>query len=523
MQARGDGRWTTVGNLDAPERIRVDAAGLVQLDGATWSLDWWIGAEDRWHVPAREAAVRQELHGHSPVVVTRLKVPSGDAVQRVYAARDASGHQALIVEITNESKVPFAVALALRPYGLAGPGRIDTIAVDGAVVRVDGEVALQLSRSPGRLALSDAAGDSAEAVFAGQAEVVRQAEVRCRDGLAQGALLFPLAHTAALRVVLPLSDGTVDLDALPDADRVAKGWGVHTRQGARFEVPERRVREAMLASTRFLLLGPSTPREAAALDLLGFAYEAAAILLADPMALARTGEPLVALTALARHWSLTRDVTFAREAAALVAALVAALPRVESGVSASVLEEAAGLLAAAGEARGAADLRALASQVGAPDEPLTDDLTERLAEASATWTWSGPGRGHDLGAHAHLLTLVRGRLVREVPGGLVLSPGIPEGWLGQGWEVHDAPTGAGRLSYAIRWHGARPALLWDLQPHEGLGPVRLTTPTLDAGWSTEDRSGEALLAPVPVPPRPARSRGLRIPVTIEPMRRGDPT
>ena len=75
---------------------------------------------------------------------------------------------------------------------------------------------------------------------------------------------------------------------------------------------------------------------------------------------------------------------------------------------------------------------------------------------------------------------------------------------------------------AIRWHGDRPALLWELHPHDDRGRVRLTTPTLDPSWSSDALSGEALLAPVPVPDRPARVRGLSIPVTIEPMRRTDP-
>ena len=34
--------------------------------GRGWSLDWWIGAEDRWHLPAEEAAVRQQLVGRQP-------------------------------------------------------------------------------------------------------------------------------------------------------------------------------------------------------------------------------------------------------------------------------------------------------------------------------------------------------------------------------------------------------------------------------------------------------------------------
>jgi hypothetical protein len=66
--------------------------------------------------------------------------------------------------------------------------------------------------------------------------------------------------------------------------------------------------------------------------------------------------------------------------------------------------------------------------------------------------------------------------------------------------VHDAPTAFGTISYAVRWHGDRVALLWEVQPHPGQGPVRLISPGLDPTWSTTDLRGEALLGPVPVPP-----------------------
>ena len=56
---RWTGRGTTVGTLDGGARALVDPAGLVSPVGASWSLDWWVGAEDRWHLPAEEVAVRQ--------------------------------------------------------------------------------------------------------------------------------------------------------------------------------------------------------------------------------------------------------------------------------------------------------------------------------------------------------------------------------------------------------------------------------------------------------------------------------
>jgi hypothetical protein len=87
------------------------------------------------------------------------------------------------------------------------------------------------------------------------------------------------------------------------------------------------------------------------------------------------------------------------------------------------------------------------------------------------------------------------RAVRDL---LVVSTGdesvallrdLPREWRGRGVEVHDAPTLAGRVSYAVRWHGARPALLWECEQ-----PTRLTAPGLDPGWSTTEQRGEALLA-----------------------------
>jgi hypothetical protein len=113
-----------------------------------------------------------------------------------------------------------------------------------------------------------------------------------------------------------------------------------------------------------------------------------------------------------------------------------------------------------------------------------------LAEASPAFTWAdGP---------ATLLRAVRDLLVDDGDDESVdVLVELPAEWRGQGLEVHDAPTRAGRLSYAVRWHGARPALLWESER-----PIRLRAPGLDPGWSTNEARGEALLAAPP-----AGSRG----------------
>ena len=98
-----------VGTLDgAGPRATVDRGGGIVAGRATWELDWWIGADDRWHVPEREAAVRQTLVDDMPVVQTSMRVPGGDAVQRV---------------------------LRRAPAGECGRGRRDRERVAGAVRR----------------------------------------------------------------------------------------------------------------------------------------------------------------------------------------------------------------------------------------------------------------------------------------------------------------------------------------------------------------------------------------------------
>ena len=134
-------------------------------------------------------------------------------------------------------------------------------------------------------------------------------------------------------------------------------------------------------------------------------------------------------------------------------------------------------------------------------------------------TWVGPEEGHDLDVNAAVLVGARVLLVTEVDGpepALRLCPHVPFEWFGQGWEAHDLPTASGRLSYAVRWHGDRPALLWELEPWPGGRPVRISAPGLDPAWSTTEAKGDALLAPVALP-ETAPSAGVRTPVTLDPM------
>ncbi|MEZ5372004.1 MAG: hypothetical protein R2704_04605 [Microthrixaceae bacterium] len=79
--------------------------------------------------------------------------------------------------------------------------------------------------------------------------------------------------------------------------------------------------------------------------------------------------------------------------------------------------------------------------------------------------------------------------------------GFPSAWWGRPAQFSDLPVADGTVSCALRWHGARPALIWELTPWASLGgrpaPAPLRAPALDPGFSTSEVAGEALLAMPP--------------------------
>jgi hypothetical protein len=92
-----------------------------------------------------------------------------------------------------------------------------------------------------------------------------------------------------------------------------------------------------------------------------------------------------------------------------------------------------------------------------------------------------------------LLLTLRDVLVHEEADGSVdLLRALPPAWLGGAIEVHDAPLRDGsRIGFAVRWHGARPAILWALT---GGAPRVLRSSGLDPAWSSTELEGDALLA-----------------------------
>jgi hypothetical protein len=388
---------TALGSVGSPHQAEIDPRGLVAPSDRTWSLDWWVGADDRWHIPAREPAVRQSLVDGLPVVRTAMRVPGGDAVQHAYGVGGPAG--TIVVEFANESALPFVVALVTR--------RVRRAVLDDARLDLDGHAALRLPRRPARWAWTT--DDTTEAVVtAGAARDGPWSVPHDRRGRLEVACLYPLAHRARLRVALvpPRTPPgrALDLDALPSPGAAARGWRAQLERGMQAEVPDPRLAAALPAARAAVLLAGARravpPAVVAALEDWGFDAEATT-------AWSRLGWP-------------------ARRAAA--------------------------------------------------------------RRAPTPGGWSAVDAALPAGGAA-LLLAVRSLLAHEADDGtLTLLAELPPHWRGQSLEVHDVPTRLGRLSYAVRWHGPRPALLWDAPPG-----VRLRAPGLDASWATGEPRGDALL------------------------------
>ena len=70
-----------------------------------------------------------------------------------------------------------------------------------------------------------------------------------------------------------------------------------------------------------------------------------------------------------------------------------------------------------------------------------------------------------------------------VAGGRLFPCGLPAGWEGNNFEVYGVPTGAtSTVSFAIRWHGERPAVLWE----QSGDAVALGAPVLAPDWHILD-------------------------------------
>jgi hypothetical protein len=556
--ARGSSSSTPLGTIDAGVLARVDGAGVVAPQGCGWVLDWWIGAEDRWHHPSVETTVRQHSVGGTPVRETALRVPGGDIVQRsAGVVADAVGHRgaAVVVEFENRSAVPVALALVVRPLAIGGDapsgpgGRIVTAGVSGAVVRVDGLPAVVLDRPAARAAAGrcrdDAPGGTVATRLAAADDGLPPLSIEDRDGVAELAVVVALAHTATVRVLIPGPDLAGALDRVPDgevlwsappSESVVAGWERHLEA-----LPEVRlgdpawVDSVRRASSLLLVAGPDevgtcldrtivpevgtsagrAARVAGAMARLGADDQlvpvarglAAAQRLGGSCRMGDRSDGSVALLwAAAAVLGGPRGPVFAEELVAPAAVAIRRLRRghgldgVDPADAAAALRMLAPALVAVGQPEVAADAVAVAGRVAADAVAVAGRVAaDAVSRATPVDPWPATEDGlpgGDVAALADRLCPVLDLAGCDSAAGVEVLGSVSPSWLGAAMDVRSLRCAWGSLSWSLRWHGERPALLWEIEAAEGLGEDPAPTvraPGLDPGFVGLGWSGEALL------------------------------
>lgn len=514
-----------IGTIGSVRRAQVRGGGVIVLHADTpdeVQVEWWLGGDDRWYRPEREITTRQHLVRNSPIVQTSVRVPTGDAIATCFAA--VQGPRELVVmDLENRSKLPFAIAVVLR-----GPGVRD-VTVQGTQVKVGGLSLLSLGRAPMKAAAVPAGEDVAEVVMSGRATDVMPTV----SGNAEVALILPVTHATTLRMAFLIGAsssaafaGSPVVSSLPDVHTMANGWGVHLDRGPFFKLPDGELATNFTQALGALLLAAepatasaSTPVAevailAEALVLSGFTAEAGALLEdvgfaqgskgricdAGSLAFGASEEAVTAvvLRSVATHASLSGDALFAQTMAPMVAGGLEFLAKrasksAELAQYLSIAPAVARLFEVADDQRAAVQCQALWERNGSPTFVVTLPLPPLPAL----------GLGGTLVPEDsyRVAAIVRSTIERFAiadpndSDAVDLVSDFDPGWKGGKVDVRGIPTRAGSLSYSVRWHGQRPAILWDVDPEEGGGwpELRLRCASLDPTWVGEGLKGEALL------------------------------
>ncbi|MDE0668674.1 MAG: hypothetical protein OXI48_06570 [bacterium] len=480
MRGRSDPprrRWTVLSAGGSTGGLAIDDAGRAALGRRGWSLDWEVSAGGHRYAPGASVTLRQRTRGAgegAPVAIeTVLRAGEGDVCLRSYVAVPAGGGGAVgVLEFANQTSAPVALTLTVRPGDYWRPDGLGLVELDESGILANGSRALWWLRPP---RAQQAAADASEVVSPPElptAAATAPQRARSRNGQAVATASWPVTHGDALRVLLPLTiaDGSATAPAaVPTLDQVGRGWDLHTASGLRLSGLAEGLLEALVADAVRRLLALDVGPDADA----------------GPDGRLTPPERALAAAALAGagHPQRAAEVAPARAARSPTAA--ARLARREL------------------------------ARITAPYGDAATAVREMADTAGAGGGWAGERTGDDPSRRAAFLLAVRETLVREDDGCLDLLGGLDAPEARQSIEVHRLGTGHGFLSFAVRWHNAVPALLWELAPPGtrleswacalvgavgaagagtggGAGPT-LRASRLSAGWSTTERAGEALL------------------------------
>jgi hypothetical protein len=499
-----------IGNLGSTRRAQVGSGGKVELPSGT-VLEWWVRSGDRWHVPSLDVTIRDWMLDNTPVVRSALRVPGGDVTGSVYSTVQGT-REVIAMVLENATKAPLAAGLVVR----SGSGR--PIRLEGTTI-FDGDVPVAyLPAAP-----ADVMVGPLEPLFA-DAEVNRTVlSPAGTDELLhahEAMFVVPLLHQSSVRFAALLgvssalaTASTPVLSALPDPAMVARGWALQAGNTAQIDGDQRRANDLKGLATSLLLWvdgvadRPWLERGAIAHGLVRIGAFDEALRAVDGVddLQARNGSLgttkddvfatahiLAAVVTVARYLP---DIAFGTAIVPLVAGALEFLHRsakrspAEVAATSGVFVAAARLLDRVDETRAARHAREAWVTAG-KSWPLARALESPLPAISsgASLVPGDPARLSNA-----VVTAVNGLANESADGSIeVFSGWSARDLAGQTVALHNVDTPIGKVSAALRWHGARPALLWEIASAPA-DNIILRCSVLDPQWSSSQRVGEALL------------------------------
>lgn len=379
-----------IGNRGGQWRGVVTEYGSLQPSDGSAELDWFIAADDRWYIPRTETTTRQKWYAGFPVCETRVRIPGGDMVQRVYAVADLGGMT--VMEFENDSPMPVVVAVTRSDvFTTREPHNNPPMGID----------------------------------------------------LPATSIVLPVGHKSSTRIALAHHNPTSGRlpDDIPHHQQVVRGWETACDRASRITLPDHTIVATVARERADLLLGLNDELASAAERVrLGEVHRDSIIEVVDAVQQRIKKEKRSKVL----QWDTPHVLLTAARAAVLLGDDVAA------------------------NDIGRAWLRCADRQREALPIEMPEGLSA-IAWAESLLCFGSPSGGHCT----------------------ILPHGIPEPWWGASFDVRGLIGDPYRLvNYAVRWHGARPALLWEVD-----GPPGIVLS--HQSWMSTEASGETLLdAPV---------------------------
>ncbi len=539
-----------IGSIGIGTVRSVTVSGQISFLHGGSVLHWGVRADDRWHIARGERTIRQGVAGDGVSIETRLRVPGGDIVHRT-SSTPYKNSSLVVVEVENETPVPIALALFIDETaawecngGVLSRDQIPFLRADKPIadmwVASSEADLLQLVKEEknraGEERINPREGSHVAVIFP----------------LPHTTTLRFVVRTEPNHNLLPSPDNIPSLEGIANGWNVHldQGVSVEIRNGRLQDAVLSARRHLLVGSGQaptsdYWQLGvPKHTAALASVALCAWGHDEAGkhlllqLLHDQPLSTfqRRDLEEICYLLWASNEFLRIQEVDEVTElvsdwAIDQIGNLIESIPRWrmrrhrEFSFLHLGLESSVSLLKSADRGKEAQQLKAALPSVykrnfaslhqdSLPSALLDKEQSSRpllrylnvyaggrqgfgnfdesMSVAEKTGIFSSEERLQDPLASAVFLLAFRrallGQPTSDAPT-VALFPDYDPHWFNIPVEVKNIPTRNGKIGYAIRWHGNRPALLW---AGDSRSDVIFIAPGLDESWKSFESQGEAL-------------------------------